>query len=148
MGQSLTADPGQWSGSPPISFAYQWRSCDRTGANCVDILGATSQTYTLTLLDLGTTVRVAVTAANSAGSSTAISAQTSVVGDSPPPIFSDDFETGNLSKWTSVSGLIVQQQVTYAGSWAARATSTGANAHAYKDFSSAVAELTHDGRFG
>jgi Fibronectin type III domain/Calcineurin-like phosphoesterase len=147
MGQTLTADPGQWSGSQPISFAYQWRSCDQTGANCVDILGATSQTYTLTLLDLGTTVRVAVTASNSVGSSTATSAQTAIVVDSPPPIFSDDFETGNLSKWTSVSGMTVQQQVTYAGSWAARATSTGGNGYAYKTFSSTLAELDYDGRF-
>jgi Fibronectin type III domain/Calcineurin-like phosphoesterase len=146
VGQTLAADPGQWSGSQPISFAYQWRSCDQTGANCTDILGATSQTYTLTLLDVGTTVRVAVTASNSAGSSTATSAQTAIVGGSPPPIFSDDFETGNLSKWTSVSGMTVQQQVTYTGSWAARATSTGANAYAYKSFSS-TSELYYDGRF-
>ena len=147
MGQTLTADPGQWSGSQPISYGYQWRRCDQAGANCADILGATSQAYTLSFLDVGTTVRVAVTASNGAGGSTAISAQTGIVGASPPPIFSDDFETGNLSKWTSVSGLTVQQQVRYAGSWAARATSTGGNAYAYKTFSTALSEVDYDGRF-
>jgi fibronectin type 3 domain-containing protein len=84
-GQTLTADPGQWSGTQPISFVYQWDSCDQDGANCVNILGATSQTYTLTILDVGTTVRVEVTGSNTAGSSTAISNQTAVVS-APAPI--------------------------------------------------------------
>jgi fibronectin type 3 domain-containing protein len=84
-GETLTADPGQWSGTQPISFAYQWDSCDQTGSNCVNILGATSQTYTLTLLDVDTTVRVEVTGSNTAGSSTAISNQTAVIS-APAPI--------------------------------------------------------------
>ena len=48
-------------------------------------------------------------------------------------VFSDGFESGNLSQWTASSGMTVQQQVTYAGSWAARATSTGSPAYAYKN---------------
>jgi fibronectin type 3 domain-containing protein len=41
-------------------------------------------------------------------------------------VFADDFETGNLSKWTAVNGLNVQQQLVQGGQWAARATSAGA----------------------
>src|SRR3954468_4911312 len=41
-------------------------------------------------------------------------------------VFGDDFETGDLSRWSTVSGLTVQQQEVYAGSWAARGTSAGA----------------------
>src|SRR5919106_5605321 len=51
-GQTLTASPGSWSGSPPITFSYQWRRCDDEGADCNDIGGATGQTYVLGSGDL------------------------------------------------------------------------------------------------
>ena len=78
-GQTLTTSTGTWTGSP-TSFAYQWQRCDASGANCVDLTGATSGTYTLVTADKGSTVRVAVTATNAVGSTTAVSAPTSVVG--------------------------------------------------------------------
>ena len=84
-GQTLTAAPGSWTGAEPISYAYQWRGCDSSGGGCVDIVPATSDTYTLTGGEVGATIRVAVTASNSAGSSTAVSAQTAVVTAAPPP---------------------------------------------------------------
>ena len=31
IGATQTADPGTWSGTQPISFAYQWRSCNSAG---------------------------------------------------------------------------------------------------------------------
>ena len=34
--QTLSADPGVWQGSTPITYAYQWRRCDAAGANCID----------------------------------------------------------------------------------------------------------------
>ena len=329
IGQTLTGDNGTWSGTQPISYSDQWRRCDQSGNNCTDISGATAQTYTLVTPDLGMTIRFAVTASNTGGSTTATSAQTAIVVDSSPPsaptnlagtaigpnrvdlswtasndnigvagytiyrngtaiasvtaptttysdttvnpsitytytvdafdaaqnhsaqtppvtvttpaagdtqpptvptgltatvvgtsrvdlswnastdnvgvagytiyrngavlanvgstsfsdllltanttytyrvdafdaagnhsaqsstatvtmpgvVFSDDFETGNLSKWTAQGGMTVQQQVTYAGTWAARATSSGSPAYAYKTFSSGVSELYYDGRF-
>jgi hypothetical protein len=78
VGQTLTADPGSWTGSP-TSFTYQWRRCDAAGAGCTDIAGATSQTYTVDAADKGFTLRVAVTATNAAGSTPAISARTAAV---------------------------------------------------------------------
>jgi len=105
-GQTLTADPGQWSGTQPISFAYQWDSCDQTGSNCVNILGATSQTYTLTLLDVDTTVRVEVTGSNTVGSSTAISNQTAVIS-APAPI-----APSNTSPPTISGNAVVGQTLT------------------------------------
>src|SRR5204862_404358 len=81
--QTLTADPGSWSGTQPITYAYQWRRCDTNGANCADIAGAAAQTYTLTTADVGSTLRVSVTASNSAGAASAASAATTVVTAAP-----------------------------------------------------------------
>jgi hypothetical protein len=78
-GKVLSADPGQWSGSQPITYAYQWRRCDGAGANCVAIAGATSGTYAVISSDVGSTIRVDVTASNSAGSASASSTFTSTV---------------------------------------------------------------------
>ena len=45
-GSTLTAQTGTWTGTPQIAYAYQWQRCDANGANCADIAGATSRTYT------------------------------------------------------------------------------------------------------
>jgi hypothetical protein len=83
QGSTLTTDTGTWTGSPPItSYTYQWRRCDTSGTTCADIAGATAQSYVATSADVGTTLKVAVTATNSAGSSTAVSAATGVVQSS------------------------------------------------------------------
>jgi hypothetical protein len=77
-GQTLEASPGTWSGTTPISFAYQWQRCPAGGA-CANISGATSQSYALGSADVGDTVRVMVTASNSGGSGKAASAPTATV---------------------------------------------------------------------
>jgi hypothetical protein len=78
-GQKLTASPGTWTGTPAPTFTYQWRRCNKTGANCVAIAGATSSTLTLTKADEGFTLDVVVTATNSAGSSSSTSGPSSLV---------------------------------------------------------------------
>jgi hypothetical protein len=78
-GQTLSATPGAWSGTTPISFSYQWNRCDGAGANCAALAGATGQTYNLTSADVTHTMRVTVKATNSKGSSFATSGQTAVV---------------------------------------------------------------------
>jgi Cellulase (glycosyl hydrolase family 5)/Ig domain of plant-specific actin-binding protein len=77
-GQTLTTSNGTWSGSP-TGYAYQWKRCDSAGANCAVITGATAKTFALTSTDVGKTLRVDVTASNTAGSATATSAQTAAV---------------------------------------------------------------------
>lgn len=82
-GQTLTASTGSWS-EGPTSYAYQWERCDSTGANCANVSGATSSTYLVGSADVGYTIRVAVTAANSAGASApATSTATAVVQQAP-----------------------------------------------------------------
>ncbi len=82
VGQTLTASPGSWSGAQPLTYAYQWQRCDASGASCTAISGASQPTFTIAPHDLGSTLVVAVTASNSAGSATASSAPTAVVGTS------------------------------------------------------------------
>jgi hypothetical protein len=62
----------------------------------------------------------------------------------PPTLFADDFETGDLSRWTGVSGLRVDAAEVHGGSWAARASSggNGAAAYATKQLSAAQGSLT------
>jgi hypothetical protein len=77
-GQTLRASTGSWSGSP-TSYAYQWKDCDSTGSACSNISGATSSGYGLKSADVAHTVRVAVTASNEAGASSATSTTTATV---------------------------------------------------------------------
>ena len=78
-GQTLTASPGSWEGTPTISYVYQWQDCDSLGEGCVDIAGASSSSYTLQASDVGSTVRVVVTASNAGGSASASSEASTVV---------------------------------------------------------------------
>jgi len=82
-GQTLTAEPGTWSGTQPISYSYRWRRCASGGSGCSDITAATAKTYTPTSQDVGSTLRVAVTASNTAGASVATSAATATVSGAP-----------------------------------------------------------------
>ncbi len=62
-GSTLTSSQGTWTFSLDyLTYAYQWERCDSGGASCVDIGGATSQTYVVQNADVGSTIRVKVTA--------------------------------------------------------------------------------------
>jgi hypothetical protein len=63
-GLQLEASPGVWSGTEPITYAYQWRRCDAGGGACVDISGETGYTYIVRPADVGGTLRIRVTASN------------------------------------------------------------------------------------
>lgn len=66
-GATLTANPGTWTGVPPITYAYQWLRCDASGNSCSAIVGAASQTYMVTTADVGHALRVQVTASDAGG---------------------------------------------------------------------------------
>jgi hypothetical protein len=82
QGQTLTASTGTWSGTQPLTYRYLWQRCSSTGASCTAVTGATGATYLLASADVGATMRVAVTASNSAGSATSTSAATGVIASS------------------------------------------------------------------
>ena len=95
-GQTVTADPGTWTGKQPISFSYRWVRCNTQGGECVSIGGATSRTYRLTSSDVNHRIRFNVTARNSIGSRTAISAESPIVAE-PLPSGAIRLPTGEIS---------------------------------------------------
>ncbi|MEP6641480.1 MAG: beta-propeller fold lactonase family protein [Gaiellales bacterium] len=85
QGETLSADPGSWTGSP-TSYTYQWQRCDDQAGNGAPIGAATSQTYTPTANDVATTLKVAVIARNAGGASTAsTSTPTPIITATPTP---------------------------------------------------------------
>jgi hypothetical protein len=78
-GEALSVSQGVWANAP-TSFSYQWQSCDAAGGKCVALRGASGVTHTLTQGDVGRRLRVLVTAGNAAGSSSAMSTLSPVVG--------------------------------------------------------------------
>jgi hypothetical protein len=78
-GELLAAKDGEWAGTDPMSFTYQWQSCDAAGNNCANIAGATGKVYRVLTTDVGKRVRVQVTARNTSGSQTATAAPSSAV---------------------------------------------------------------------
>jgi hypothetical protein len=74
VGQTLTCNPGSWSGGP--TFAYQWT---RSGAN---IAGATSSTYTLGAADEGKSIQCRIAVSNA---DIAVGAAAAPVVIPPPP---------------------------------------------------------------
>lgn len=106
---TLTAAPGNWSGTLPITLSYQWRRCDSRGRNCGTIERATGTKYKLTGADVGHRLRVYVTAKNLFGETTARSAATAVVGASVPANTSLPTVSGALRQGSTVTA--------HAGGW-------------------------------
>ena len=97
VGTTLSAWNGTWSNSP-VGYSYQWSDCNSLGVECTAISGATSQTYKPVSGDLGHRLVVSVTATNSGGAATAMSAATSGVTSTVSMIYSSQFGsagTGN-----------------------------------------------------
>ena len=107
-GQVLTASSGTWTGSTS-TFAYQWQRCS-AGPVCASVASATASTYTLVSADIGSFMRVRVTATNAASAVQAFSAVTAAVASATPaatvlPSISgtaQDGQTlsGGLGTWT------------------------------------------------
>jgi hypothetical protein len=81
---TVQANTGSWTGQPTISYSYRWLRCDTSGNGCRDITSATASSYVVRHDDVGHTVRVRVTARNSAGSRDATSGRTGVVQPAGP----------------------------------------------------------------
>ena len=71
-----------FAGTPTPSSTYQWSRCTTVGCNA--ITGANAASYLVQSVDVGHSLRVAVTAANPAGAISANSGQSAIV---PTPTF-------------------------------------------------------------
>ena len=129
-GQVLTASAGSWSGTPPLSYSYQWQSCSPSASNCADVIGQTGSTYQLGPGDVGRTLDVSVTATNSAGVSTATSVRSPVIVAIAPssnatPSISGTAQTGQTLE-ASTGSWPGDPVVSYAYQWQ-NCDPTGAN---------------------
>jgi outer membrane protein OmpA-like peptidoglycan-associated protein len=88
QGQTLTASTGDWNDTTGLTqFSYQWLRCDAQGANCAPINGETGGTYTTSGADLGSTIRVDVSAAGAgAPASSAVTAPIAAPDTTPPGV--------------------------------------------------------------
>ena len=113
QGRTLTASNGSWSGSGTITYAYQWVRCGADGGrpdggNCAIVSGATNRHYRLGSGDVGSRMRVRVTASNADGSRTVASNPTStVVG---PPV-------NTTAPWPRGSMVVGQVVTAEPGTW-------------------------------
>ena len=123
-----------WSGASDNVGVTGYRIFRNGGTTPIATVGPSPTSYSNTSLSAATTYSYTIKAVDAAGNvsnaSTAASATT--------PLFTDGFESANLSRWTSVSGLAVQNTNVYAGSWAAEAQSKSA-----ADFASKTLPATY-----
>jgi chitodextrinase len=89
----------------------------------------------------GVTYSYAVRSYDAAGNNTT-SGTASITTLTTGSVFYDGFESGDLSQWTTVSGLGVTNALSHAGTFASRETSTGTATYAYKNLSSTYTELS------
>jgi hypothetical protein len=70
--EAVGADVGVWT-ALPTAYTYQWSLCDSGGGNCSNIsTNGTGESYTPPDTDIGDTLEVTVTAANTNGTSSAV----------------------------------------------------------------------------
>jgi hypothetical protein len=85
VGETLTATEGSWSGTFPMSFAFEWQRC--AGGACT-AAGDTDSSYVVVAADVDKTLRVVVTATNADAplGVSAASAETAVVTPQQAPV--------------------------------------------------------------
>jgi subtilase family protein len=117
LADTLTASLGTWTGYGQLSYATDWRRCNAAGDACVST-GVKAQAYAVRTADVGATLRVAVTASNAGGSTTAVSAPSAVVPLAPPENVDAPTVTGAARR-----GVTLQAST---GTW------NGATSYAYR----------------
>ena len=109
--------------------------------NLLDSVGAVT-TYTDDTVQANTTYSYTVQARDAAGNPSIMSDPAQVT--TPPAartyVFSDGFESANLSQWTTNGGLVVQNLLKHSGTWAAQGNTTNGATYAKKLFSSTYAD--------
>jgi hypothetical protein len=131
----IDSGPPATTNSGTATFSFRSTLTPATFACSLDGAPATGCTSPATysgLADGSHSFTVAATSGSGTDPVPASSSWTVDTTEPTPPVFSDGFEAGNLSAWTSSAGLTVQGAPTYSGSFAARATTTNGNTYAKK----------------
>ena len=119
LGATLSAGTGTWTPATP-TFAYQWQSSADGGHTWTGIIGATASSYILAQSDVGTMVRVIVTATNIDGTTNATSPASATVAQPPQNTVAPAAPSGTLMDTytlTADHGSWDTPGVTYAYSW-------------------------------
>ena len=134
-----------------------WRaSLDNVGVTGYDILrngaqiGSTTgpvPSYSDSTADARTSYNYSVRARDAAGNVSSASPPIIATTMTETTLFSDGFESGDLSAWTAPTGLTTENTDAFSGSWAAEAVSTGAPAWAYRSIGTPQSQLFMRERF-
>ena len=84
VGDTLTANPGAWSGTPSSTRTYSWVRCSASDPTQCTVTGVTTPTYTIVVADItaaASVMRVDVTAPGYVNAGTARSAPTATLTD-------------------------------------------------------------------
>ena len=116
QGRTLRTTRGRWTGTSPITYSFRWVRCGADGgrpdgSDCGLIIGATGSRYRIAAADVGSRLRVRVTATNADGAATVASNPTPVVVG-PPVNTSIPLVTG--------SGLVGSTMTAQPGTWVGR----------------------------
>jgi chitodextrinase len=109
----------------------------RNGSVIATVSGTT---YSDAGVSASTSYTYQVVALDAAGNSTA-SGTLSVITPAPGTLLSDGFETGDLSQWTTNSGMTAETAHAHTGAYGAEESSTGATTYAYKTLPGSYTEL-------
>jgi hypothetical protein len=122
VGATLVGGRGTWTNNPS-DFNVLWQRCDRTGGSCANISGTGGKyRYALKSVDLNTTLRFAVGAANKTGRTWVSSAPTAVIGAAQSQNGCPPQGNANVSAISSPARLVIDAMA--APSIVTRQTST------------------------
>jgi len=83
-GQAVSASAGEWTGTQPFVFSYQWQRCSAVEVSaCTNLPGENEAQYLVAKNDTGQRLRVVVVASNGDGSGVRASAITGTVSAGP-----------------------------------------------------------------
>ncbi len=128
-------DAGTSAAVSGVTVSYSGGSTTTNGSGVYTITGVTPGTYDVTASKTGYTTKAAsvtVTAATATTQNFAL----------PLRIFADDFETGNMTAWTSTASMSAQTSNVHYGTYSAEGSTTGSVAvNAKKTFASSYADV-------
>jgi hypothetical protein len=110
-GQTQTVNAGSWLGTATIGYSYQWQRCDRYGYGCEAIEGATATTYVPGAGDVGSALRVQVSATEVGGTVMRTTPATEPIAAESAPVVEE-------LPAISGTGLVGETLTVLTGAWA------------------------------